>query len=57
MQRAGRISPLWERAVSPEHLVLAVADVEHLPLASGGDPGGDHDPIEHTCEVESRTWR
>lgn len=29
----------------PEHLVLAVADVdaEHLPVLVGGDAGGDHD--------------
>ena len=34
---------------APEHLVLAVADVEaeDLPGAVGGDPGGDHDGHRH----------
>jgi hypothetical protein len=34
---------------APEHLVLAVADVEAEDLAAavGGDPGGDHDRHRH----------
>ena len=48
------------RNAAPEHLVLAVADVESedLPAAVGGDPGGDHDRLgDHLARPRLRTCR